>query len=107
MAKTPKPDSRAARVAENPPSVGERLRSLVQRVERLAEEKSALASDIRDIYKEAQSAGFDTKVLRKVVQRRTRAPSDIATEDDLLDTYELALEGAGSNSFRASVEEDV
>lgn len=106
MAKTPKPDSRAARVAESPPSVGQRLQSLVQRVERLAEEKSALAADIRDIYKEAKSAGFDTKVMRKVVQRRTRAPSDIETEDDLIDTYELALEGVGRNAPAAD-EEDV
>ena len=59
---------------ENNPEVGgiavDRLRSLIERIERLEEEKAAIASDIRDIFAEAKSAGFDVKIMRAVIKLR-------------------------------------
>ena len=50
--------------------VSERLRTIIERIERLEEEKSALAEDIREIFSEARSAGFDVKILRQVIRLR-------------------------------------
>lgn len=70
----------------------DRLRSLVERIERLDEERKALTEDIKDIYSEAKSAGFDTKVLRKVVMRRKAERAALEEMDTLQDVYERALE---------------
>ena len=48
----------------------ERLRSLIERIERLEEEKSAITSDINDVYAEAKGAGFDTKIMREIIKLR-------------------------------------
>lgn len=69
----------------------ERLRSLVDRIERLNEEKKALASDIKDIYAEAKSAGYDTKVLRELIKLRTREAAEVEEQETLLDVYRRAL----------------
>jgi len=69
----------------------ERLRTIVERIERLEEERKALASDIRDIYAEAKSAGFDTKVLRQVVKLRRMDKADVEEQESLLDIYKRAL----------------
>lgn len=69
----------------------DRLQSLAERIERLMEERKSLADDIKDIYAEAKSAGFDTKVLRKMIQRRARDRAEVEKEDSLLDLYERAL----------------
>jgi uncharacterized protein (UPF0335 family) len=69
----------------------DRLRSIVERIERLNEERKVLGDDIKDILKEAKSAGLDTKVIRKVVQRRALERAEVAEQDALLDTYEHAL----------------
>jgi uncharacterized protein (UPF0335 family) len=69
----------------------ERLRSLVERIERLDDERKALGSDIRDIYAEAKSAGFDIKVLRQLIRLRRREPAEIAEQETLLDVYRRAL----------------
>jgi uncharacterized protein (UPF0335 family) len=69
----------------------DRLRSLVERIERMDEERKALTGDIKDIYTEAKSAGFDTKVLRKVVARRKAERAEIEEMDTLQDVYERAL----------------
>lgn len=81
----------------NPPAEAggisaDRLKSLVERIERLEEEKKALSSDIKDIYAEAKSAGFDAKVLRQIIARRRREPAEVEEEDTLRDTYERALD---------------
>jgi uncharacterized protein (UPF0335 family) len=68
-----------------------RLRSLVERVERLEEEKKALGSDIKDIYAEAKSAGFDVKVMRKLVMERRQEPATIAEVMTMMDLYRRAL----------------
>ncbi len=70
------------------------LKSIVQRIERLEEEKKALAGDIKEVYAEAKSQGFDTKVLRKVIALRKRDASEKAEEDALIDLYLGALGGA-------------
>ena len=72
----------------------ERLRSIVERIERLEEEKKALSSDIKDIFAEAKSAGFDTKVLRAVIRLRQQEPAEVEEQETLLDLYRRALGGA-------------
>jgi uncharacterized protein (UPF0335 family) len=69
----------------------ERLQSLVDRIERLEEERKALGSDIRDIYAEAKSAGFDVKVLRQLIRIRKQEPADVEEQETLLDVYRRAL----------------
>ena len=69
----------------------DRLRSLVERIERLEEERKALGGDIRDIYAEAKSAGFDVKVLRQLISIRRREPADVEEQETLLDVYRRAL----------------
>jgi uncharacterized protein (UPF0335 family) len=69
----------------------DRLRSIVERIERLEEERKALASDIKDIFSEAKSAGFDVKVLRQLIRVRRQEPADIEEQETLLDVYRRAL----------------
>ena len=69
----------------------DRLRSIVERIERLEEERKALGGDIRDIYAEAKSAGFDVKVLRALVSLRKKEPADVEEQETLLDVYRRAL----------------
>jgi uncharacterized protein (UPF0335 family) len=69
----------------------DRLRSLVERIERLDEERKALGNDIRDIYAEAKSAGFDVKVLRQLIRIRKQEPADVEEQESLLDVYRHAL----------------
>ena len=69
----------------------DRLRSLVDRIERLEEERKALGSDIKDIYAEANSAGFDVKVLRQLIRIRKQEPKDVEEQEGLLDVYRRAL----------------
>ncbi len=68
-----------------------RLRSIVERIERLEEERKALGSDIRDIYAEAKSAGFDVKALRQLIALRKQEPSEVEEIESLLDVYRRAL----------------
>jgi uncharacterized protein (UPF0335 family) len=77
---------------EKPTNVaGERLRSIVDRIERLEEERKALGSDIKDIYAEAKSAGFDVKVLRQLIRIRKQEPAEIEEQETLLDVYRRAI----------------
>ena len=69
----------------------DRLRSLVERIERLEEERKALGGDIRDIYAEAKSAGFDVKVLRQLIRVRRQEAADVEEQETLLDVYRRAL----------------
>lgn len=69
----------------------DRLRSVVERIERLEEEKTALAADISEIYSEAKGAGFDVKVLRQVVRLRKVSQSDRQEMEHMLDVYKNAL----------------
>ncbi|WP_099864708.1 DUF2312 domain-containing protein [Pararhizobium haloflavum] len=67
------------------------LRAFVERIERLEEEKKAIADDIKEVYSEAKGTGFDTKALRKVIALRKLDPDERAEQDAILDTYLIAL----------------
>lgn len=75
-----------------PNVASQRLRSIVERIERLEEERKALAGDIKDIFSEAKSAGFDVKVLRQVIRIRKQEPAQVEEERTLLDVYLHALD---------------
>jgi uncharacterized protein (UPF0335 family) len=69
----------------------DRLRSLVERIEKLEEERKALGSDIKDIYAEAKSAGFDPKVLRQLIRIRKQEAAEVEEQETMLDIYRRAL----------------
>jgi uncharacterized protein (UPF0335 family) len=69
----------------------DRLRLLIERVERLEEEKKGIADDIRDVYMEAKAVGYDAKIMRQIVKLRKMAPDDRAEMEAILDTYKAAL----------------
>ncbi len=69
----------------------DRLRSIIERIERLEEEKKALSSDIKDIFGEAKSAGFDVKVIRQILRIRKQEPAEVEEQETLLDVYRRAL----------------
>ena len=73
------------------PVIADRLRSLIERIERLKEEQKALASDVRDIFSEAKGIGYDVKTMRKVIALRAMDAADRAEQETLLDTYMHAL----------------
>ena len=70
----------------------DRLRSLIERIERLEEEKKALSGDIRDVFAEAKSAGFDVKIMREILKLRKMNAADRDEREFLLDTYRKALD---------------
>lgn len=70
----------------------DRLRSLIERIERLEDEKSAIASDVRDIFAEAKSAGFDTKIMKQIIKLRKMNAADRDEQEYLLETYRKALD---------------
>jgi uncharacterized protein (UPF0335 family) len=85
---------RQAKNDESPETGGiaaDRLRSLIERIERLEEERKALAGDIKDIYAEAKSAGFDVKVIRQLISIRRKEPAEVEEQESLLDIYRRAL----------------
>lgn len=64
-----------------------RLKSIIQRIERLEEEKAGIAGDIKEVYSEAKSAGYDTKIIRAVIRLRKLDKADRAEQDELTDLY--------------------
>ncbi len=78
-------------MAEGGPIAQDRLRSFIERIERLEEEKTALMADIKEVYAEAKGTGFDVKTMRKVVSLRKMDESDRQEAEFLLDTYLSAL----------------
>ena len=69
----------------------DQLRSFVERIERLEEEKKTISDDIKDVYAEAKGNGFDVKVLRKVISLRKQDANERAEMDAILDLYLQAL----------------
>jgi len=67
------------------------LRQFIEQIERLEEEKKALASDLKDKYLEAKAVGFDVKTLRKIVQLRKKSETERQEEEGLLEVYLHAL----------------
>ncbi|TGT64130.1 MULTISPECIES: DUF2312 domain-containing protein [unclassified Mesorhizobium] len=67
------------------------LRSIIERVERLEEEKKTITEDISDVYSEAKGRGYDTKAIRTIVRRRKLDAAERQEQDSILDLYEEAL----------------
>jgi uncharacterized protein (UPF0335 family) len=67
------------------------LRLLIERIERLEEEKKAIADDVKDVYGEAKARGYDTKTMRAIVRLRKMETHDRQEADALLETYRAAL----------------
>lgn len=70
---------------------GDRLRSIIERIERIEEERKALGGDIKDIYQECKSAGFDCKVVRQLIRIRKQEPAEVEEQETLLDVYRRAI----------------
>ncbi len=70
------------------------LRALIQRIERLEEEKAGLAADIREVYAEAKANGFEPKIMRQVIKLRKMERADRQEQEALLDLYMHAIEAA-------------
>ena len=85
------------------PIAVEQLRNFVDLIERLEQEKADIADDIKDLYSEAKSLGYDVKILRKVIARRRKGENAQREEDELLEVYEAAISGQG-NLFQARAE---
>lgn len=69
----------------------DRLRSIIERVERLEDERKGLAADIRDVFQEAKSAGFDIKVIKQIIKQRKMDPAAVEEQESLMDVYRRAL----------------
>ena len=69
----------------------DRLRLLIERVERLEEEKRGISDDIKDVYAEAKAVGYDAKIMRQIVRLRKMKPDDRKEMETILDLYKAAL----------------
>ena len=69
----------------------DQLRSFIERVERLEEEKKTIADDIKDVYGEAKGTGFDTKILKKIIAIRKQDKDERMEQEAILETYMIAL----------------
>ena len=78
-------------MSDNTGIAADRLRSIIERIENLEAEKKALSSDVKDIYTEAKSAGFDTKTIRVIIARRKKDQAELEEQDTLRDLYLQAL----------------
>ncbi|UGA47128.1 DUF2312 domain-containing protein [Bradyrhizobium quebecense] len=85
MTRTPAAETRATTIAKD------QLKSIIERVERLIEEKKTIADDISDVYAEAKGNGFDVKALRAIIKMRQQDPIEREAHETILDTYMQAL----------------
>ncbi|MCM8558433.1 DUF2312 domain-containing protein [Sphingomicrobium sediminis] len=69
----------------------DQLKLLIERIERLEEEKKAIADDVKDVYAEAKANGYDTKIMRKIVALRKMERHELQEQDALLETYRAAV----------------
>ena len=69
----------------------DQLRSFIERIERLEEEKAALSADVREVYAELKGTGFDPKIVRQIVRLRKMDTNELQEQEALLDTYKSAL----------------
>ena len=70
---------------------GEQLKSFIERIERLEEEKRTLSGDIKDVYAEAKGTGFEPKIMRQIIKLRKMDKEEVDEEESLLDLYKRAL----------------
>lgn len=89
--KTARQTTLPVEIEESRRPVDDRLRLLIERIERLEEEKKGLSDDIRDVYFEAKAVGYDVKTMRQIVRLRKMRPDDRREMDMILDTYKSAL----------------
>ncbi len=80
------------------------LRQFIERIERLEEEKTELLKDIREVFAEAKSNGFDSKILRQVIKIRKMDQQELAEQEELLTLYLNALSSAGQRSASSESE---
>lgn len=73
------------------PISADRLKSFIERIEKLEEEKKAIAGDIADVYSEAKGVGYDVKTMKEIIKLRAKDAADRAEEETLLDVYKHAL----------------
>ncbi|MGN8547643.1 uncharacterized protein (UPF0335 family) [Bradyrhizobium elkanii] len=85
MTKKPAAETRATTIAKD------QLKSIIERVERLTEEKKTISDDIRDVFAEAKGNGFDVKALRAIIRIRQQDPIDREADEAILETYMQAL----------------
>jgi len=89
----PMATSAAAAVKDEPSTsfAKDQLKAIIERIERLEEEKKTISDDIRDVYAEAKGNGFDTKALRTIVRMRKQDANERAEQETILETYMQAL----------------
>ena len=80
-----------ADILQSEKATKDQLRSIIERIERLEEEKKTIADDIRDVYAEAKGNGYDVKALRTIVRLRKQDANERAEQEAILDTYLNAL----------------
>src|SRR4051812_1900884 len=88
------------------PISADRLKSFIERIEKLEEERKAIGGDVRDVYSEAKGVGYDVKTMRKIVQLRKQDAVERDEAEALLDVYMVALgmEGGGTGANVVTVE---
>lgn len=72
-------------------AAGDQLKATVERIERLLEDKQAIADDIREVYAEAKGNGFDVRALRQIIKRRAQDEGELKAHEAILETYMQAL----------------
>ena len=72
-------------------NIAGQIKSIVERIERLEQEKKAIADDIKDVYAESKGNGFDVKAIRKIIQMRKMNPEERQEQESILETYMHAL----------------
>ncbi|WP_066777579.1 DUF2312 domain-containing protein [Croceicoccus mobilis] len=85
------PGHNSHQTSEDATATDDRLRLLIERVERLEEEKKAMSDDIRDVYAEAKAVGYDAKIMRQIVRLRKMKPDDRREMETILETYKCAV----------------
>lgn len=80
-----------SRKAKAGPISADRLKSFIERIEKLAEEKDAIAGDIRDVFSEAKCVGYDVKAMREVLKMRKKDAAERDEQEQILDVYKHAL----------------
>jgi uncharacterized protein (UPF0335 family) len=87
-----RPNSGSAALSDGELSAAKELNDIVERIERLEEEKRTIADDIKDVYGEAKGRGYDTKAIKTLVRERKKDENERLEEESVLDTYRSALE---------------
>ncbi|WP_340152028.1 DUF2312 domain-containing protein [uncultured Sneathiella sp.] len=82
---------------------GDRLRSFVERIEKLESEKITLTEDIKEVFSEAKGTGFDVKIMREIIKLRKMDPNDAAEHAELINVYKRAL-GMQTDMFSQAAE---